>query len=132
MNPGDFVVTVAIGSVTASLILHGDISLAQGLAALGALLGLQFLTERLTSRFQKLREVVDGRPILLAYSGHLLPHNMQEENIHEEDILAAARQHGVGRLEDLHAVVLEVDGTFSVIPIKDAGDGTLKDVRRVS
>jgi uncharacterized membrane protein YcaP (DUF421 family) len=132
MNPGDFVVTVAIGSVTASVILHGDISLAQGLAALVALVGLQFVTERVTAGSQRIREAVDGRPILLAYHGRLLHANMQRQNIHEEDILAAAREHGIGRLAELHAVVLEVDGAFSVIAAKDAGDDTLKDVRRES
>jgi uncharacterized membrane protein YcaP (DUF421 family) len=42
VNPGDFVITVAIGSVAGSLILFGEISVAQGIAALAALLGLQF------------------------------------------------------------------------------------------
>src|SRR5215218_7961718 len=32
MNPGDFVVTVAVGSVAANLIVSNDISLGQGLA----------------------------------------------------------------------------------------------------
>src|SRR5829696_6026119 len=45
MNPGDFIVTVAIGSVTADLILLGEISLAQGLTALTSLLAIQFITE---------------------------------------------------------------------------------------
>jgi uncharacterized membrane protein YcaP (DUF421 family) len=132
MNPGDFAVTVAIGSVVAILILHKDTSLSQGLAALVALLGLQFITEWATSRSQTLREAADGRPVLLAYQGRLLHDNMKHENIHEEDILAAARERGIGRLGDLHAVVLEIDGQFSVIAAKDAGDDTLKDVRRAS
>jgi uncharacterized membrane protein YcaP (DUF421 family) len=132
MNPGDFIVTVALGSVTASFIVHGDISLTQGLAAMTTLLGLQFVTERMTSRFQKLRQVADGQPVLLAYHGRLLHDAMRRENIHDEDIFAAAREHGIGRLADLHAVVLEIDGQFSVIAAKDAGDDMLKDVRRAS
>jgi uncharacterized membrane protein YcaP (DUF421 family) len=130
MNPGDFIVTVAVGSVAASLILHGDISLAQGLAALTTLLGLQFVTERTTSRSETLRQAADGRPVLLAYQGQFLHENMKRQNIHEEDIYAAAREHGIGRLGDLHAVVLEVDGQFSVIAAKDGGDDMLKDVQR--
>jgi uncharacterized membrane protein YcaP (DUF421 family) len=132
MNPGDFVVTVAIGSVTASLILHGDISLAQGLTALLTLLVLQFVTEWATSRSQPLRELADGRPILLVHKGQMLHDNMRRQHIHEEDIFAAAREKGIGRLADLHAVVLEVDGEFSVIAVKDAGEDMLQDVRRAS
>jgi len=132
MNPGDFVVTVATGSVAASFIMHRDVSLAQGIAALVALLGLQFITEWATTHSQKLRDVVDGKPTLLAYRGELLQQNMTRQNIHKEDILAAAREHGIGRLHDLHAVVLEIDGQLSVIAAKDAGDDTLEDVRRAS
>jgi uncharacterized membrane protein YcaP (DUF421 family) len=130
MNPGDFVVVVAIGSVTASLILHGDIALAQGLAGLVTLLGIQFVTELVTSRSERLRVLADGHPVLLAYRGELQHAAMRREHIHEEDILATARLHGLGRLADVHAVVLEVDGEFSVIAAKDGGDDTLKDVER--
>lgn len=130
MNPGDFVVTVAIGSVTADLILLGEISLAQGLTAVTTLLGIQFVTEWATAHSAHLRELADGKPVLLAHRGILLRENMQRQNIHEEDIFAAAREHGLGRMEDLHAVVLEVDGAFSVIAAKNAGDDMLKDVRR--
>jgi len=130
MNPGDFIVTVAIGSVTADLILLREISLAQGLTALTILLGIQFITEWATTRSPHLRELADGKPVLLAHGGRLLQENMQRQNIHEEDIFTAAREHGIGRMADLHAVVLEIDGSFSVIAVKDAGDDMLKDVRR--
>src|SRR5829696_8742251 len=98
MNPGDFAVTVAIGSVTASLILQGEVSLSQGVAALASLVGLQFVTEWVTSRSQRVRVVVDGHPVLLVYRGQMRQDAMRRENIHEEDIFAAARLHGLGRL----------------------------------
>lgn len=60
----------------------------------------------------------------------MLLESMRREHVHEEDILATAREHGVGRLADIHAVVLEVDGQLSVISARDAGDDTLKDVTR--
>lgn len=66
LNPGDFIVTVAIGSVAASLILSGDISLTQGLAALVALIGLQAATEWATVYSARLRLLADGKPVLLA------------------------------------------------------------------
>src|SRR5215210_5504354 len=86
MNPGDFVVTVAIGAVTASMILHGEISLSQGLAALGTLLGVQFVTEWITSRSHHVRVLADGHPVLLVYRGEMRKDTMRRENIHEEDI----------------------------------------------
>jgi uncharacterized membrane protein YcaP (DUF421 family) len=130
MNPGDFAIIVAIGSVAASTIVDTAVSLVEGVAAVGALIALQFGSEWLTSRSSWIRRVADGQPVLLAYRGTLLQDAMQREHIHEEDILAVARQHGIGRLSDLHAVVLEVDGSLSVVPSWHAGDDTLKDVDR--
>ena len=132
MNPGDFVVTVAVGHIAASVILDTEISLAQGLTALVALLGLQFLSEWASTRWPKLRHAADGKPVMLAYDGQLLLENMTRENIDREDVLAAAREHGIGRMRDIHAVVLEIDGQLSVIAARDAGDDTLEDVRRAS
>ena len=130
MNPGDFVITVAIGSVAGSMIVFTDVPIANGLAALAGLLVMQFVTERLTSRSERLRRAVDGSPTLLVHRGVLLRDNMASENVDEEDIFAALRKHGLARLEDVDAVVLEIGGGFSVISRKHAGDDALQDVQK--
>ncbi len=43
MNAFDFVVTIALGSTLATILLNKDTSLAEGVMALGLLVGLQFL-----------------------------------------------------------------------------------------
>lgn len=40
---------------------------------------------------------------------------MRSQRVAEADVRAAVRQHGIDRLEDVGAVVLEADGTFSLI-----------------
>jgi uncharacterized membrane protein YcaP (DUF421 family) len=130
MNPGDFVITVAIGSVAGSMVIFDEVPVANGLAALFGLLGMQFLSEWITSKSLRLRQRVDGSPALLVHRGELLRDNMARENVDEEDILAALRQHGLGRLDDAEAVVLEVSGEFSVITRKRAGQDVMNDVEQ--
>jgi uncharacterized membrane protein YcaP (DUF421 family) len=130
MNPGDFVVTVAIGSVAGSMILFIEVPVANGLAALASLLGMQFLAERMTSRWPSLRRVVDGSPMLLVHRGELLRANMAAENVDEEDIFVALRKKGFARLDEVEAVVLEIGGGFSVVSRKRAGTDALDDVQR--
>ena len=129
MNPGDFVVTVAIGSVAGSMIVFAEVPLANGLAALTALLAMQFLAELLTSKSHRIRKVVDGSPTLLVHQGVLLKRNMERENVDEEDVFAAMRQHGIAELKDVATVVLEIGGGFSVIPKEKAGTDALQDVQ---
>jgi uncharacterized membrane protein YcaP (DUF421 family) len=129
LNPGDFVITVAIGSVAGSMIVFTDVPVANGLVALASLLGMQFMAERMTSRWPGLRRVVDGSPVLLVHRGELLRANMAAENVDEEDVFAALRKKGFARLDEVDAVVLEVGGGFSVISRKRAGSDAMDDVR---
>lgn len=55
---------------------------------------------------------------------------MKRERIAEGEILAALRANGVAAVEDVDAVVLETDGSFSVIKnLGRTSTSTLKDVR---
>ena len=130
MNPGDFVVTVAIGSVAGSMIVFTEVPVVNGLAALFGLLGMQFLTERLTSKWPGLRRAVDGSPTLLVHRGQFIKANMAGENVDEEDIFVALRKKGFARLDDVEAVVLEIGGGFSVIARDQAGPDALTDVQK--
>jgi uncharacterized membrane protein YcaP (DUF421 family) len=130
MNPGDFVITVAIGSVAGSMIVFTEVPVANGLAALASLLGMQFIAERMTSRWPRLRRVVDGSPMLLVHRGELLRANMAAENVDEEDIFVALRKKGFARLDEVEAVVLEIGGGFSVVSRKRAGSDALDDVQK--
>jgi uncharacterized membrane protein YcaP (DUF421 family) len=46
---------------------------------------------------------------------------MRKECVTEEEIRAAIRADGYPALEKVHAVVLETDGTFSVVRMSDPG-----------
>lgn len=54
---------------------------------------------------------------------------MRRERVAEPEVLAAVRSQGVGDVREVEAVVLETDGTFSVIPkTGEARDGSLRNV----
>jgi uncharacterized membrane protein YcaP (DUF421 family) len=130
MNPSDFVITVAIGSTVAAFILSKDASLADGLVALAVLLTLQLATEWTTTKSVTARKVTEGAPVLLMYRGELLRENMTRTHVNEHEVLAAIRLHGVTNRQDILAVVLEIDGEFSVLTGAAAGDDVLGNVRR--
>ncbi len=62
-----------------------------------------------------MRVIVNPRPTLLFLSGQLQREPMRRQRVSEADVRAAVRRDGIARLEDIGAVVLEADGTFSVI-----------------
>jgi uncharacterized membrane protein YcaP (DUF421 family) len=115
MNPSDFAITVALGSLVANLTLSKDVTLIEGLAALTVLVGLQLATESLSTRWRRFRAAAEGSPILLFYEGQFLPGAMRRHHVTETAVYQAIRENGVSDIEDVHAVILEIDGAFSII-----------------
>jgi uncharacterized membrane protein YcaP (DUF421 family) len=61
------------------------------------------------------RTLVKAEPCLLLRDGRFLPEAMRRERVTEDEVQAAARAQGIGSLQAVAAVVLEADGSFSVI-----------------
>lgn len=129
LNAFDFIVTVALGSTLASMLTSQQTPLAQGVLALGLLVGLQAVVTWLSVRWPWLRAVVASEPTLLVHRGVMLQDALRRQRVTESEIREALRQHGVTRLADAEAVVLESDGSLSVLPEARFGDGSsLRDV----
>lgn len=115
MNAFDFVVTIALGSTLATILLNKDVSLAEGALAFAVLIGLQFLVTWLAVRFPWVRKAVTGEPTLLYHNGAFLEHAMRSARVTDEEIRAAVRAAGAPEMDAVADVVLETDGTFSVV-----------------
>lgn len=115
MNAFDFVVTVALGSTLATVFLSKGVALAEGLLALGLLIGLQWVVAWLAVRSAIWRKLIKSEPRLLALRGQINEAALIAERINQEEIFSALRSAGHASLADVEAVVLETDGSFSVI-----------------
>lgn len=115
MNAFDLVVTVALGSTLATIVLSNDVALAEGAAAYAVLIAMQFVIAWLSVRFPPISRLVKAEPRLLVYQGRLLEDAMRRERVVEAEVLAALRQQGVAAVAAAAAVVLETDGSFTVI-----------------
>jgi uncharacterized membrane protein YcaP (DUF421 family) len=115
LNAFDFVITVALGSTFGSFILSKDISLSEGLTGLAVLIWLQHMISWLTVRSDFIKGVVRGEPTLVYYNGEYLKDAMKRSRVVESEIEQSVRNEGHANLEDVGAVILETDGSFSII-----------------
>ena len=69
MNAFDLVVTVALGSTLATVLLTKSVALAEGLTAFVLLIFLQFVLTWLFVRSQAASRLVKSEPTLLVYQG---------------------------------------------------------------
>lgn len=130
-NSFDFVVTIALGSVLASILLSTDDAFGQGILGFALLIVFQFIITWISVRSSIIQKLIKSEPALLLFRGKMQHDVMQKERIVEGEILAALRTSGVSAIEDADAVILETDGSFSVITnIDDSSASALKDVRQ--
>ncbi|WP_372727390.1 DUF421 domain-containing protein [Nocardioides sp.] len=130
LNAFDFVITVAFGSTLATIFLSTDVSWVEGVVALGMLALLQFLAAVVASRVPGGRALVTARPTLVLRDGRMLTDALRDQRLTEGEVRQAIRGTGAGDVAAIAAVVLESDGSLSVIARENAGDGSaLADVR---
>ena len=115
MNAFDFVVTVALGSTLATVLLSRDVPLAEGVLALALLILLQMVVAWLSARSQAFRRLIKAQPRLLFARGEMIKEALLDERVAPEEVWAAVRATGHADLDEVEAVVLETDGTFSVL-----------------
>ena len=130
-NSFDFVVTIALGSVFASTLLSTKDTFGKGILGLALLILFQFIITWIAVRSSVIQKLIKSEPALLLYRGEMQYDVMKKERIAEGEVLAALRTSGVSAIEDANAVILETDGSFSVIKnIDDSSASSLKDVRQ--
>ncbi|WP_299445132.1 DUF421 domain-containing protein [uncultured Phycicoccus sp.] len=123
LNAFDLVVTVALGSTLATVLLSSDISVSEGVAAMGLLVLLQFVVALLSSRSRGARRAVKSSPTLLVHRGRLLEDRLSECRVTAGEVRQATRSAGIGGFDLVEAVVLETDGSLSVVPRESVGAG---------
>jgi len=115
MNAFDLVVTVALGSTFATVILNNSIPLAEDVLALALLVFLQFVITWLSVRYEPVQDLVKSEPTLLVRDGTYLMEAMRAQRVTKEEVEAALRENGTSGVDQADCVVLETDGSLSVI-----------------
>jgi uncharacterized membrane protein YcaP (DUF421 family) len=122
MNSFDFIVTIALGSTLATILLSKKVALAEGLTAFLVLIGMQYLMTFLSVHSAVFKRIIKAEPDLLFYNGDFIKEAMKKKRILEVEVLQAARTNGISSMKQVEAVVLETDGSISVIKKSEKGE----------
>ncbi|SEI53918.1 Uncharacterized membrane protein YcaP, DUF421 family [Alkalibacterium gilvum] len=118
MNAFDFIITVTMGAVFGSTLLNYQTKLVQGIYVIALLLLFQFTTSLLSSHFSLMESFLRAQPSLLYYKGMYKDRILKKERISRAEVVQVVREHGIGKMEDVEAVVLEPNGSLSVIKVQ--------------
>lgn len=122
MNAFDFIVTYAIGSTLATVITAKDLTIADGITALGVIIGVQYIIAWLEVRFDWFQKIIKSQPSILFHDSEFKTDMMRKERITTVEVLAAMRYSGYADPGQVELVLMETDGQLSVIPKREGRD----------
>ncbi len=121
MNAFDCVVTVALGSTVATVLLSKTVPLAEGVLGFVLLIALQYGVAQLSQHVPAIEKLMKSNPRALLLDGVIDCDALRKERVSVREVEAAVRKAGLGDMANVVAVVLETDGSFSVIAQDKAG-----------
>ncbi|HEY7404239.1 MAG TPA: YetF domain-containing protein [Candidatus Angelobacter sp.] len=124
MTPFDLTLLLLLSNSVQNAMTGPDTSLLGGATAALVLLVLNFLLAELSGVNRRFRKMIQGQPTLLVHNGECITPHMAKEHISMDELNRALREHGVGCVGDAALVVLEVDGSMSVLKYDDVPNHT--------
>jgi uncharacterized membrane protein YcaP (DUF421 family) len=116
MTPFDLVVILLVANAVQNAMVGPDTSVPAGLIAAGVLFGGNYALAAVRERVPWLRTAIEGAPTLLIRNGAFVKENLRREEIDNNDVLMAMREHGIGDVKEVATAVLETDGSISIVP----------------
>jgi uncharacterized membrane protein YcaP (DUF421 family) len=118
MEPSDIILLVVIGDLIQNGVTQSDDSVTGVVLAAGTIGSLATLTAYLTYRFRRIRNVVEGEPVILVENGETIDRNLRNERLTLDEVMEQARLQQIESLSDVKWAVLEKNGSISFIEKK--------------
>lgn len=115
LAPMDLVVLFLFGGVTISAVLGDDRSLTGAFTAVGTIGLMHVCVSWLKTRSSWFGRLVDGTPVVIYERGQWHDGRMLALRLQKADVMTAARQRGLERLDQVRYAVAERDGKVSII-----------------
>jgi uncharacterized membrane protein YcaP (DUF421 family) len=118
MEPSDIILLVVIGDLVQNGVTQSDDSVTGVVLAAGTIGLLATLTAYLTYKFRRIRNVVEGEPVILVENGETIDRNLRNERLTLDEVMEQARLQQIESLSDVKWAVLEKNGSISFIEKK--------------
>ncbi len=119
MTPFDLTLLLLLSNSVQNAMTGPDTSVSGGAVAAATLLILNYLVAEVAGMNRRFRKFIQGQPSLLVHNGEIIAAHMAREHVTMDSLQASLREHGVATYKDAALVVLEVDGSMSVLKYDD-------------
>lgn len=116
MSPFDLVLLLVLSNGVQNSMNGGDNSVLAGVILSITLISANWLTGKITFASKKAEHLIEGVPEVLVHNGKVYENTLADAQLTHHELMAAVRSEGFSDLAELRAVILEIDGSISVIP----------------
>lgn len=118
MEPSDVILLVVIGDLVQNGVTQSDYSVTGIVLAAGTIGLMATATAYLTYRSRRIRNVVEGEPVILVQNGETIDRNLRNERLTLDELMEQARLQQIESLDKVKWAVLETNGSISFIETK--------------
>ncbi len=115
MSPTDFILLLILSNAVQNSMNGGDNSLGAGLVLATVLIILNYAVSWLARRSKTVEGLLVGRAVFIVRDGRLDEHVLAKEKVTHHELMAALRAAGCPNIEAARHVILETNGSISVI-----------------
>lgn len=118
----DLVVLLFFSNILQNSVIGNDNSVTGGVVGAATFLGINWLVVKAIYRYDRVKTIVEGSETYLMRDGVIDEKALRREGVDEEDLLEAAHKQGILNLADVHNVILEPDGSLTIIGKSPSGE----------
>jgi uncharacterized membrane protein YcaP (DUF421 family) len=122
LEPFDLILLVTIGDLVQQGVTQNDFSVTGLILAAGTIGLLTVVFSYLPWRFQVLRPMLEGVPVILIQDGDVVEKNLKRNRLTHEEIAAQARSQQIASLDSVRWAVLETSGKISFITKQESSN----------
>lgn len=131
LNSMDLVVMLLLSNVVQNAIIGPDDSLLGGTIGAAVLLGANAVMVRLSQRSERLAQLLEGTPTVLAQDGRWDSEALRKVGVRRPDVDAAIRRQGADGIEEIQQLTLEPGGAIVAKLMAGEQNASVDDIRRL-
>ena len=112
----DYITGITIGSIAAELATELEKPL-KPFVAMVVYGMISFSLSVVTSKFPRMRKIVNGAPCVIMNNGKIYRKNLKKSKIDLSEFMVLCRQEGYFNLADIQTAVFEYNGRLTVLPV---------------
>lgn len=116
LSPFELTLIMLIPEISSQALTREDYSMTNAVIGLSTMFTLVLGSSILAYRFRKVRDITEGKPVVVVRHGKIIADHLDKERVSIDDIVAEMRGAGIEKFTDLKWVIVETDGKISVVP----------------